>query len=345
MLTFNFPVIFSGIVITVSTLVLQTLLPVAFFTLLERRLMSLVQRRLGPNAIGLYGVLQPIADGVKLMIKEGITPRFASKALFFAAPTLSLVVAFTCWLIIPLSSTSFAFESDISLISFLAFSSVSVYGLVLAGWASYSRYALMGALRAIAQLVSYEVVLTLTLFPVILYSGSFSFLSIVQVQAESCWFVFPCLPAAMMFYIIVLAETNRTPFDLPEAEAELVSGFNVEYSSIMFALFFLAEYSNMLLMSTLFCLLFLGGWSEGAVVFVLKIVATAYSLVLVRALVPRYRYDQLMFLCWRTFLPLALGFYVFVLGVCIAFDAAPYNVEQLYSIWVGETRPWMVTYF
>ncbi len=148
----------------------------------------------------------------------------------------------------------------------------------------------------------------------------------------------------MMFYIIVLAETNRTPFDLPEAEAELVSGFNVEYSSIMFALFFLAEYSNMMLMSALFSILFLGGWAEGTLLFVLKIVVMTYSLIAVRALVPRYRYDQLMFLCWRTFLPLSLGFYVFVLGVCVALDAAPYNAELLFNVWVGETRGWVSTY-
>lgn len=337
--------IISGLVFTISVLLLQSLLPIAYYTLLERRVMAAVQRRKGPNAVGMWGVLQPLADGLKVMVKEGVTPRFASEALYFVAPLLALVVAFVCWGMLPVGTSLPNFDSDSGLVIFLALSSISVYGLMIAGWASYSKYAFMGALRSVAQMVSYEVILVLALFPAILYTGSFSFLSIVEAQARCGWFLFSCLPAALIFYVVILAETNRTPFDLPEAEAELVSGFNVEYSSIMFAMFFLAEYGSMLVMSTLFSIVFLGGWSNGIFFFVLKVVFVAYSLVFVRSLLPRYRYDQLMFLCWRTFLPLVLGFYIFTLGVCIYFNAAPYSADELFFTYLADTRPAFRLYF
>ena len=188
----------------------------------------------------------------------------------------------------------------------------------------------MGALRAIAQLISYEVIFLLAMFPLVLYVGSFSFYEFNLVQQESVWLVLPCLPSALIFYILMLAETNRTPFDLPEAEAELVSGFNVEYSSVLFAMFSLAEYNSMLLMSTLYVILFLGGWTNGIFIFLIKVTIVAFSIVKVRAALPRYRYDQLMFLCWYIFLPISLGVFIFTFGLTCFFEINRYSVAELY---------------
>lgn len=345
MFTFLLTNVITVLVNVISILVLQSLLPIAFYTLLERRVMAAVQRRKGPNAVGIWGSLQPLADGLKVMVKEGVTPRFASGILYFVAPNLSLIVALTCWALLPVGNNASPFDNDIGLIILLACSGVGIYGLILAGWASYSKYAFMGALRSIAQAVSYEVVLLLTIFPLILFTGSFSLVHLVEVQARGGWFVFSCLPLAMIFFVIMLAETNRTPFDLPEAEAELVSGFNVEYSSIMFAMFFLAEYGSMLIMSTLFSILFLGGWANGTFLFVIKIVAVAYSFVFVRALLPRYRYDQLMFLCWRVFLPLVLGFYIYTLGLVSITGATSVKADSLWHTYMLNTRPLVSLYF
>lgn len=302
-------------------------IPVAFYTLLERRVMAAVQRRVGPNVVGFWGVLQPVADGVKLMAKEHVMPRQASSILYYLAPVISISISYVCWFFIPLDYFS-DFETEFGVFVLFAISALSSYGVILAGWASYSRYAVMGALRAIAQLISYEVVLLLMVFPVTVLSGSYRLSDIVYSQDCGTWFIFSCFPAAVMFYVIILAETNRTPFDLPEAEAELVSGFNVEYSSMLFAMFSLAEYNSMLVMSVIFSTLFLGGWSDGF--FVLKVVSTASSLVFVRALLPRYRYDQLMALCWRSFLPLGLGFLLFICGFVHATSSAPCCAETLF---------------
>lgn len=206
--------------------------------------------------------------------------------------------SFAAWSILPLSFDSLNYpDSDIAFLIFTAITTLGSFGVVLAGWGSFSRYAMMGALRAIAQLISYEVVFLLTIAPVAMLSGSFSFFNIITTQQEACWYLFPLLPNAIIFFILILAETNRTPFDLPEAEAELVSGFNVEYASILFAMFFLAEYNNILLMSTLFSIMFLGGWGSNSLFFIFKILLLAYFIIMVRAALPRYRYDQLMFLC------------------------------------------------
>lgn len=221
-----------------------------------------------------------------------------------------------------------------------------MYSVLLAGWASYSKYAIMGALRAVAQLISYEVVLLLMLFPPALLAGTMSLAGIVEAQSYQGWYVFTCLPTAMMFYVIMLAETNRTPFDLPEAEAELVSGFNVEYSSITFAFFFLAEYCNMILMATLFTTIFLGGWSDSLFLFTLKIILICYSFVFVRALLPRFRYDQLISLCWEVYLPLGLGFATLALGITssISFSTpVPYSILLEYTH--QETLPYINAYF
>lgn len=333
-----------GVVNVVILVVAQTLAPVAFYTLLERKLMSAIQRRRGPNVVGVWGLLQPVADGVKLLLKENLTPRFAIISAYTFAPLWGFAVAFTCWALIPQSASVYILDNDYSLLLFLAISSTGVYSLVIAGWASYSRYALMGAVRAVAQLVSYEVVLTLFILPPVTLSGSFNLIEIVYAQ-EGCWHCFPCLPIVAAFYVVILAETNRTPFDLPEAEAELVAGFNVEYSSSLFAMFFLAEYSNMILMSTLMTLLFFGGWLEGTILFVLKVMVLVFSFVIVRALLPRFRYDQLMFLCWRTLLPLALGFILFIFGFCYGTESAPYDFRQLSTFSDARFNDWYATYF
>lgn len=306
------------VVSLVAVAFLCGVIPVAFYTLMERRVMAAVQRRVGPNVVGFWGVLQPVADGVKLMAKEHVMPRQASVALYYLAPVISISISYVTWFYMPLGIFS-DFETEFGVFVLFAISALSSYGVVLAGWASYSRYAVMGALRAIAQLISYEVVLLLMVFPVAIFSGSYRLGDIVAVQGIGAWFIFTCLPAAAMFYVIILAETNRTPFDLPEAEAELVSGFNVEYSSMLFAMFSLAEYNSMLVMSSVFSILFLGGWSDSF--FTFKVILVAVSLVFVRALLPRYRYDQLMALCWRVFLPAGLGFLLFVCGWACATEA------------------------
>jgi len=209
-------------------------------------------------------------------------------------------------------------------------SSLGSYGVILAGWGSFSRYAVMGALRAIAQLISYEVIFLLNMLPAVCYVGSFNFLEFSILQGNSCWLVFPVLPNALVFFVLLLAETNRTPFDLPEAEAELVSGFNVEYSSILFAMFSLSEYNSMLLMSTLYVVLFLGGWSDGNILFIIKVLFVAFFILKVRAGLPRYRYDQLMFLCWYILLPISLGWFIFMYGIKLYFGIEIYPVTDFY---------------
>lgn len=317
------------IAILIITVFLCGVAPVAFFTLAERRIMAAVQRRVGPNVVGIWGALQPVADGVKLMTKETVVPRRAFFSLYYIAPVLAMSVSYVCWFLLPFSYFS-DFETDFGLFALFGVSGLSSYGVVIAGWASYSRYAIIGSLRAVAQLISYEVVLLLMVFPIVLFSGSYRLSDIVYVQEIGTWFIFSCLPCALMFFVIVLAETNRTPFDLPEAEAELVSGFNVEYSSMLFAMFSLAEYNSMLLMSSVFSILFLGGWSDSFLV--LKIILVALSFIFVRALLPRYRYDQLMALCWRTFLPLGLGYLLFICGFLILTGASFYSAEALYTV-------------
>ena len=294
--------------------------------------MAAMQRRRGPNAVGFWGLLQPLADGLKLMAKEGINPWLSVTEVYRAAPILCLIPSFLSWVLLPLYPDSINYpDSDISFLMFTAITTIGSFGVILAGWGSFSRYAMMGALRAIAQLISYEVVFLLTVSPIAIYTSSFSFFSIVENQINGYWNFFLLMPSAIIFFILILAETNRTPFDLPEAEAELVSGFNVEYSSIFFAMFFLAEYNNILLMSTLYTILFLGGWSLGFMLFIFKIILVAYFIIMVRAALPRYRYDQLMFLCWRVFLPLILGLILFYLGVANYFGIYALNEVFLFN--------------
>jgi NADH-quinone oxidoreductase subunit H len=244
--------------IEILLLVITTMLAVAFFTIAERKLLASIQRRRGPNVVGFWGTLQAFADGLKLLLKEVVIPVRSNWLLFLAAPCVALAIGLFIWVFIPLSTINYITNFDFSLLFIYAISSIGVYGIILSGWSSNSKYAFLGALRSAAQLISYEVSIGLIVLPVAILSNSFNLVEIVSKQS-STWYLVPLLPGAIVFFISVLAETNRAPFDLPEAEAEIVAGYNIEYSSMAFAMFFLAEYSNMLWLSVLFSLCFLGG--------------------------------------------------------------------------------------
>lgn len=257
--------------LSILFILISILVSVAYFTLMERKVLAAMQRRRGPNVVGIYGVLQPLADGVKLMAKEGIKPTLARTGVYLSAPAISMVMSFSGWVALPMTNMNLVnMNNDLDILIFFCLTSLGSYGVVLAGWGSFSRYAVMGGLRAIAQLISYEVIFLLSILPPAIFVGSFNFQSFCEYQSDIVWLLFPCAPSALIFFVLMLAETNRTPFDLPEAEAELVSGFNVEYSSILFAMFSLAEYNSMLMMSALFSILFLGGWSNGVFFFYVK---------------------------------------------------------------------------
>jgi len=327
------PWIIGQILVTLLIVVLL-LIAVAYYTLAERKIMASIQRRLGPNVVGPWGLLQPLADGLKLIIKEIIIPKRANARLFVFSPYLTFVLSVLGWAVVPFGFGIVVADLDMSLLYLLAVSSLGVYGIVLAGWSSNSRYAFMGSVRSAAQMISYEIAMGFALLGVCLCAGSLSLTAIVANQAYiSSWYTLALFPLSIVFFISILAETNRAPFDLPEAEAELVSGYNTEYSSVTFALFFLGEYANMLLMSSLWVLLFWGGWDSGflpipqEMCFGIKVSASAYLFVLVRAILPRYRYDKLLELGWKVFLPLTMGFVALVLGVLVSFDSLPYAFE------------------
>lgn len=249
---------FFQIIILSIINILFVLIAVAYYTLAERKIMAAIQRRRGPNVVGIWGLLQPLADGLKAVLKEIIIPRKANRIIFLGAPILTLVLSLAGWIVIPFNMSCLLADINLGLLYLFALSSLNVYSIIFAGWSSNSKYAFLGGLRSAAQMISYEVALGLIILPVVLCVGSFNLTDIVLAQ-RSTWFIFPLFPLALIFFISSLAETNRAPFDLPEAEAELVAGYNVEYSSITFAMFFLGEYSNMLLMSSLNTILFLGG--------------------------------------------------------------------------------------
>jgi NADH-quinone oxidoreductase subunit H len=291
------------------------LLTIALTTLLERKVMGSVQRRRGPNVAGLFGFLQPIADGLKLFLKEIIVPTNANLFLFFVAPVFTLFSSILLWLVIPFNRAVVLLNTPYSMLFLLAVSSLAVYGIIFSGWASNSKYSFLGGLRSSAQMISYEVCISFVWLIICLLSESLNLCDVVKKQEEAIWFIFPLFPLWIVFFIIVLAETNRAPFDLPEAEAELVAGYNVEYSSIAFALFFLGEYANMALMSALCTLFFWGGWLPPFNIYLLSNpyfwfgLKTTLHLVLfvwVRATLPRYRYDQLMKLGWKKLMPLTV---------------------------------------
>lgn len=317
-----------SVLLKILLLLVPLLLSVAFLTLAERKVLAAMQRRRGPNAVGPLGLLQPIADGAKLIFKETIFPSLSNKFLFLLAPLLTFLLALTSWAPIPLGEGVVLADLNLGLLFIFALSSLGVYGIILAGWSSNSRYAFLGSIRSAAQMVSYEVSIGLILINVLLFVGSLNFSRIVMFQSY-VWFVVPLFPAFVMFFISALAETNRPPFDLPEAEAELVSGYNVEYSAAGFALFFIGEYANIILMSALAVVLFLGGWlSPLAIVpaplaFNAKLMAVLFLFIWVRAAFPRYRYDQLMRLGWKVLLPLSLGWVVLTASLLLTFDWLP----------------------
>lgn len=316
------PLIF--IALKIILIVLPLLLSVAYLTYAERRIIGLMQMRRGPNRVGPFGLLQPIADAVKLIFKETIVPTPASKIVFMIAPMITFILSLVGWAVIPFSEGWVLSDMNVGVLYILAVSSLGVYGIIMAGWASNSQYAFLGAIRSSAQMISYEVSMGLVIVTVLLVTGSLNLSEIVEYQREMPFWIHLLLaPMAVVFFISVLAETNRLPFDLPEAESELVAGYNVEYSSMSFALFFLGEYANMILVSAMTVTFFMGGYLPpfgisflylvpGFIWFILKICFLLFVFLWIRATLPRYRYDQLMYLGWKVFLPLTLFWVVLV---------------------------------
>src|SRR5690348_9751603 len=317
------PITLMVIEILVITVVL--LLSVAYFTYWERKVLAWVQLRKGPNVVGPFGLLQPIADGLKLLMKETVIPSGANQVVFVAAPILTFSLSLIAWAVIPFDFGVVLSNINVGILYLFAISSLGVYGIIMAGWASNSKYAFLGALRSAAQMVSYEVSIGFVIVTVLLCVGSLNLNDIVLAQRH-VWFVLPLLPMAVIFFVSGLAETNRSPFDLVEGESELVGGYFVEYSAMTFALFFLGEYANMILVSAMTSILFLGGWlgpfgilpQLGPVWFALKIAFCLFLFLWVRATFPRFRYDQLMRLGWKVFLPFSLIWLVLTAGVLTA---------------------------
>ena len=324
--------IFIG-VLKIFSFVVPVLVSVALLVYLERKVLGAVQLRKGPNVVGPFGILQSFADVIKLITKENLLPSSSNKFLFIFAPMLTLILSLIAWAVIPVSSTYVIANINIGILYLFAVSSFGVYGVIIAGWASNSKYPFLGALRSAAQMISYEVSIGFVIITVLICVGSLNLIDIVESQ-KNLWFAIPLLPMFVVFIISALAETNRLPFDLPEDEATLVAGFFTEYSSISFGLFFLAEYANMILMSSLTVILFLGGWYApldifplnaipGIFWFTLKVFLILFVFLWVRATFPRYRYDQLMRLGWKIFLPLTLVWVVITSSFLFYFGLLP----------------------
>lgn len=321
------------IVASILVITVPLLIGMAFLTYFERKVMAAMQLRQGPALVGPWGLLQAFADGLKLLSKEVIIPAGANRVVFLAAPMLTFLLALVAWAVIPFGEGLVLADINVGVLYLFAISSLGVYGIIMAGWASNSKYAFLGGLRAAAQMVSYEVSIGLVIITVLLCVGSLNLSKIVEAQ-RGLWFFIPLFPMFIIFFISALAETNRAPFDLPEGESELSGGFNVEYSSMAFALFFLGEYINMILMSAMTSILFMGGWLPlwdiaplnwipGPLWFIFKICFFLFCFIWVRATLPRYRYDQLMRLGWKVFLPFSLIWVVLTAGVLVHFDLLP----------------------
>ena len=332
--------LYAGTFLWYLTLIMAIVLPLLFAVAMsvyfDRKIWAAMQMRRGPNVVGPFGLLQSFADGLKLFLKETIVPSGANAGVFIIAPIITFTLALIGWAVIPFDAGLVLADINVGILYLFAMSSLGVYGVIMSGWASNSKYAFLGGLRSAAQMVSYEVSIGFVIVTVLLCAGSLNLSDIVEAQTGGIfnWYFIPLLPMAVVFFISALAETNRPPFDLPEAEAELVAGYQVEYSSMAFALFFLGEYGNILLMCAMTSLLFFGGWDPilpfapftwvpGFIWFFLKIAFFFFVFAWVKAAVPRYRYDQLMRLGWKVFLPLSLFWVVLTAGVLVTFDLLP----------------------
>ena len=316
-------------------LLVPVLVSVAMIVWLDRRVWAFVQKRQGPNVVGPFGLLQSLADALKYIFKEIIIPSSSNKIIFILAPIVTMTLALISWAVIPFSATQVLADINVGILYLFAVSSLGVYGIIMGGWASNSKYPFLGAIRSAAQMVSYEVSIGVIIINVLLCVGSLNLNDIVEAQ-QNMWFVIPLFPMFVIFFISALAETNRPPFDLPEAEAELVAGYQTEYSGMMYAMFWLGEYANILLMCAMGAILFLGGWMSpiniypftlvpGAIWLILKILFLFILFALVKAIVPRYRYDQLMRLGWKVFLPLSLTWVVLTASYLFYFNLLPTN--------------------
>ena len=323
----------SIIIAQILAVLMPVLISVAFLVYAERKVLALIQLRRGPNVVGPFGILQSFADALKLLTKENIVPANSNKIVFLLAPIITMVLSLAGWAVIPFAPNWVIADINVGIMYLFAVSSLGVYGIIMAGWASNSQYPFLGALRSAAQMVSYEVSIGFVIITVLLCVGSLNLTKIVEAQ-QTVWFAIPLLPMFVVFFISALAETNRLPFDLPEDESTLVAGFFTEYSSASFVLFFLGEYASMILMSSMTVILFMGGWLppfdiyplnaiSGVIWFVIKIIFILFLFIWVRGTFPRYRYDQLMRLGWKIFLPLSLLWVVLTAGFLIVFDMVP----------------------
>lgn len=350
----NFNLTLLDKIILPFIVVLPVLIATAYFTLAERKVLASVQRRIGPTTTGVWGVLQPIADGVKLLTKENLIPSNVNKIVWNFSPFASLWCSFLGWYIINSNYNVILSSLNYGILFTFIISSLNVYWIFLAGWFGRSQYGVLGSLRSISQLLSYELALSLLILPVILFSGSLNYVYVIYLQTISTWFFLPLLPCSILYFICILAETNRIPFDLLEAEAELVAGYYTEFSGFWFASFFLSEYGNMLLMSSVYVSLFLGGgnfffinllpWLIIDIIFYIKVIIIVFIFIFLRANLPRFRFDQLMIIGWKIFLPIILGFVIFYLGtnlflnnvnyIQIPFNTSPYihiiNVNSIF---------------
>ena len=322
-------------IIDILVVLLPVLLSVAFMTIIERKQLAAMQRRVGPNTVGYYGILQPFADALKLIVKETVIPSQSNKVLFVLSPVFTLIFSLLGWGIIPFGDGLTLFDFSMGMLYTLAFSSLGVYGILFRVWAANSKYVILGLVRSTAFMICYELILSSAVLIIILLTGSFNFTDIIEHQ-QSIWFIIPLLPVFIFYFISILAETSRTPFDLQEAESELVAGFFTEHSSVIFVFFFLAEYSSIVLFSCLSAILFLGGYhcpeifvnnspiNIQAIILGLKTCLFCFIFVWFRATLPRVKYNHLIELCWLNLLPVAVAFIIFVPSVLVAFDISPY---------------------